>query len=254
MGDKTSQLNVLGPVALTRAALPCSLSRRHCRLAVVSFRSCSYRNLIACRGQPAAVEKVSADVADKVFQLNVLGPIALTQAALPSPWHCRLVAVSFTIAALTEFWLHAGASQHAAVEEVSAEVADKMFQLNVLGPIALTRAALPFLLSRRHCRIVVVSSMAAVVPAPGQAIYSGTKLALHGYFSTLQSELNDRQAFGRPLQGDRQARCMKRIHSSAVCTVHMEPVKYKQTVADQGGPYPAHRVQSRPRGHSIQAA
>ena len=42
-----------------------------------------------------------------------------------------------------------------------------MFELNVLGPMALTRAALPFLLSRRHTRIVVVSSMAAVVPAPG---------------------------------------------------------------------------------------
>ena len=87
----------------------------------------------------------------------------------------------------------AGASQHAAVEEVSSEVAEQMFRLNVLGPIALTRAALPFLLSRGHCRIVVVSSMAAAVPAPGQALYSGTKLALHGYFSTLQSELNDRQ-------------------------------------------------------------
>ena len=88
----------------------------------------------------------------------------------------------------------AGASQHAAVEEVSTKVADEMFQLNVLGPIALTRAALPFLLSRRKGRLVVVSSMAAAVPAPGQAVYSGTKLALHGYFATLQSELNDRQA------------------------------------------------------------
>ncbi|CAL5222280.1 g4619 [Coccomyxa viridis] len=92
-----------------------------------------------------------------------------------------------------DYLIHnAGASQHAAVEEVSTEVAEQMFQLNVLGPIALTRAALPFLLSRGHCRIVVVSSMAAAVPAPGQALYSGTKLALHGYFSTLQSELNDR--------------------------------------------------------------
>ena len=61
----------------------------------------------------------------------------------------------------------AGASQHAAVEDTSAEVAQRMFELNVLGPLALTRAALPFLLSRRHTRIVVVSSMAAVVPAPG---------------------------------------------------------------------------------------
>ena len=75
---------------------------------------------------------------------------------------------------------------------MSGKVTESMFQLNVLGPIALTRAALPFLLSRGHCRIVVVSSMAAVVPAPGQAVYSGTKLALHGYFATLQSELNDR--------------------------------------------------------------
>ena len=94
----------------------------------------------------------------------------------------------------------AGASQHAAVEEVSTEVADEMFRLNVLGPIALTRAALPFLLSRRKGRLVVVSSMAAAVPAPGQAVYSGTKIALHGYFATLQSELNDRQATDSSLQ------------------------------------------------------
>ena len=53
------------------------------------------------------------------------------------------------------------------MEDTSAEVAQRMFELNVLGPLALTRAALPFLLSRRHTRIVVVSSMAAVVPAPG---------------------------------------------------------------------------------------
>lgn len=130
------------------------------------------------------------------------------------------------------------------MEEVSAEVADKMFQLNVLGPIALTRAALPFLLSRRHCRIVVVSSMAAVVPAPGQAIYSGTKLALHGYFSTLQSELNDRQALDTPCREiiNPKPDCMKRIRTSAVCALHMEPVKYKQTMIDQDGTHPARRI------------
>lgn len=34
------------------------------------------------------------------------------------------------------------------MEDTTTEVAEKMFELNVLGPIALTRAALPFLLSR----------------------------------------------------------------------------------------------------------
>ena len=53
------------------------------------------------------------------------------------------------------------------MEDVSPEVVRQMFELNVLGPLALTRVALPFLLSRRHCHIVIVSSMAAVVPAPG---------------------------------------------------------------------------------------
>ena len=95
-------------------------------------------------------------------------------------------------------------------------MAEQMFQLNVLGPIALTRAALPFLLSRGHCRIVVVSSMAAAVPAPGQALYSGTKLALHGYFSTLQSELNDRQ--GSLLQPCEAASCVK-----CLASLNMQP-------------------------------
>ena len=94
----------------------------------------------------------------------------------------------------------AGASQHAAVEESSTKVAHEMFRLNVLGPISLTRAALPFLLSRRKGKLMVVSSMAAMVPAPGQAVCFGTELALRGYFATMQSELNDRQATYSSLQ------------------------------------------------------
>ena len=66
-------------------------------------------------------------------------------------------------AALIQIQSHAGAGQHAAVHEVSAEVADKTIQLNVLSPVALSRAALPLFPSRRHCRLAVVSfTMAAL--------------------------------------------------------------------------------------------
>jgi short-subunit dehydrogenase len=58
-------------------------------------------------------------------------------------------------------------------EDVSYSVTDQMFDLNTLGPIKLTKAALPHLLSRKKGRIVVIASMAAKVPTPGQAIYSG---------------------------------------------------------------------------------
>lgn len=36
---------------------------------------------------------------------------------------------------------------------------------------------------------MAVSSMAAIVPAPGQALYSASKAALNAYLTTLQTEL-----------------------------------------------------------------
>ena len=43
----------------------------------------------------------------------------------------------------------AGASQHAAVEEASSESLDRLFQVNAIAPLRLTRAVLPFCISRR---------------------------------------------------------------------------------------------------------
>lgn len=41
-------------------------------------------------------------------------------------------------------------------------------------------------------RFVVVSSMAAKVPSPGQAVYSAAKMAVWGYFASLATELADK--------------------------------------------------------------
>ena len=66
-----------------------------------------------------------------------------------------------------------GASQHAMAEDISAGVTDQMFALNTIGPIKLARAALVHMLRRKRGRMVVIASMAAKVPTPGQAVYSG---------------------------------------------------------------------------------
>lgn len=63
---------------------------------------------------------------------------------------------------------------NALASEVTAGVTDTLFGVNTLGPIKLTRAALPLMLARNKGRIVVVASMAGKVPSPGQAVYSGT--------------------------------------------------------------------------------
>lgn len=120
-------------------------------------------------------------------------------------------------------WL-AGASQHALAEDTTPEVTHKLFQLNTLAPITLTQALLPHILQPLHqqgdpsddpqggqqsrvqkgsnggpqgsvqggCHVVVVGSMAGKVPSPGQAVYSGCKTALMGYFASLSTELSAR--------------------------------------------------------------
>lgn len=120
-----------------------------------------------------------------------------------------------------------GASQHALVEDTTAEVTQKLFHINTLAPINLTQALLPHILesplgqgaspdgpqgsqqdghaqegserglqrgAKGGCHIVVVGSMAGKVPSPGQAVYSGCKTALMGYFASLSTELSARQA------------------------------------------------------------
>lgn len=47
-------------------------------------------------------------------------------------------------------------------------------------------------------RFVVVSSMAAKVPSPGQAVYSAAKMGVWGYFASLSTELADKWVQGLP--------------------------------------------------------
>lgn len=61
--------------------------------------------------------------------------------------------------------------------------------VNVMGPISLTRLLLPHMLRRGRGHFVVMSSAAGKAPAPGQAVYSASKFALNGYFHSLRSEL-----------------------------------------------------------------
>ncbi|KAL8122431.1 hypothetical protein AgCh_018960 [Apium graveolens] len=72
--------------------------------------------------------------------------------------------------------------------DVPEESLKAAFEVNVLGPICLTRLLVPFMLERGRGHFVVMSSAAGKSPAPGQAVYSATKYALNGYFHTLRSE------------------------------------------------------------------
>ncbi|GFP90067.1 dehydrogenase/reductase sdr family member 7, partial [Phtheirospermum japonicum] len=73
--------------------------------------------------------------------------------------------------------------------DVTEESLKATFDVNVLGPISLTRLITPHMLKRGRGHFVVMSSAAGKTPAPGQAVYSASKFAVTGYFHTLRSEL-----------------------------------------------------------------
>ncbi|KAK9827336.1 hypothetical protein WJX81_006706 [Elliptochloris bilobata] len=139
------------------------------------------RNTERLQAVQARCRDVAQDARIEVQTLDLTAPYAELQAA---------AALADGAFGGIDYLVHnAGASQHAAVEETAPEVADRLLELNAAGPIHLTRACLPFMISRGRGRIVAVSSMAAVVPAAGQALYSASKAALNAYLATLQTEL-----------------------------------------------------------------
>lgn len=76
---------------------------------------------------------------------------------------------------------NAGESQAGPLAELPSDAIERLFRLNVLGPVALTQAVLPGMRARRYGRVVMVGSMIASFPMPYRSSYGATKAALKGF-------------------------------------------------------------------------
>ena len=85
----------------------------------------------------------------------------------------------------------AGAFEPGAIDEVSPEHFQRLFQVNVGAPYALTRALLPALRAAAG-DVVFVNSSAGVSARPGVAAYAATKHALRAVADGLRAEQNER--------------------------------------------------------------
>jgi NADP-dependent 3-hydroxy acid dehydrogenase YdfG len=66
-----------------------------------------------------------------------------------------------------------------------------MFELNVLGLLMVTKAAVPYLRGGRSPAVVNLSSMSGRrVPRPEAGVYAATKFAVHALGESLRMELN----------------------------------------------------------------
>ncbi len=78
----------------------------------------------------------------------------------------------------------------APVAEAEGEAWRRNWSINLLGPVLLTRAALPAL-RRARGRVILVSSGAAHHPVPGWGAYCTSKAALHMFGQVLAAEEPD---------------------------------------------------------------
>ena len=88
--------------------------------------------------------------------------------------------------------LNAGRSQGCYFEEIKdVESIDYMLRLNINGVINAIHYSLPSIPKSLNSRIVIISSVAGLIPVPYRTIYCATKHALVGFANALRLELCD---------------------------------------------------------------
>jgi short-subunit dehydrogenase len=84
---------------------------------------------------------------------------------------------------------NAGVGLVAGAEESSLVQAKSLFDVNLFGVIRMTKAVLPTMRRQKAGRIVNISSVMGLIPAPFMALYAASKHALEGYSESLDHEI-----------------------------------------------------------------
>jgi NAD(P)-dependent dehydrogenase (short-subunit alcohol dehydrogenase family) len=87
---------------------------------------------------------------------------------------------------------NAGVGGIRSLADVDTAHFEQYYRINVLGPILVVQAALPYLPHDRSGRIVNVSSVSSSIGTMGQTVYGGTKAALESMTRTWSRELAGR--------------------------------------------------------------
>ena len=91
---------------------------------------------------------------------------------------------------------NAGIMKPEPLQDGAVADAEAMVTTNLLGPIRLNAALLPFLLKQQNPVIMTVSSGLAFVPLAMTPTYCATKAAIHSYTQSLRYQLKDTRGTG----------------------------------------------------------
>ena len=84
---------------------------------------------------------------------------------------------------------NAGIGSYGAFADLSAEEAERIVRVNILGTVHALRAVVPGMIERRRGHIVTIGSIAGRIGSPFEAIYAATKFAGVGLTEAIAVEL-----------------------------------------------------------------
>ena len=84
---------------------------------------------------------------------------------------------------------NAGISQRSFVKDTLITVDKRIMDINYLGTIALTKALLPYFMTKNSGHFVVITSIVGKIGTPLRSSYAASKHALHGFFDSLRAEV-----------------------------------------------------------------
>jgi len=84
---------------------------------------------------------------------------------------------------------NAGYGLFGPAEGLSAEQIKLQINTNLLGPVLVTRAALPFMRQQGGGKIIAISSYGGQATHPGASLYHASKWGLEGFFESLAKEV-----------------------------------------------------------------
>ncbi|XP_072298776.1 dehydrogenase/reductase SDR family member 7C-B isoform X1 [Eucyclogobius newberryi] len=79
----------------------------------------------------------------------------------------------------------------APAHSVSLEIDKLLMDNNYFGPVTLTKAVLPTMMSRRTGHILLINSIQAKLPVPFRSTYAASKHAVQAFFDCLRSEVEE---------------------------------------------------------------
>ena len=170
---------------MNKTVLITGSSRGIGRAAAVTFAKNGYNVAVNYNESSEAAERLCSEleqlgVKSIAFQADVSDKSAVNE---------MVKQIEADLGQITVLVNNAGIAEQALFSDITEEIWDRMFDVNVKGAYNCTQAVLPHMIHNKYGRIVNVSSMWGISGASCEVHYSASKAALIGFTKALAKEV-----------------------------------------------------------------